>query len=185
MKRFSLWLFAVSAALAMATGLAMAQPPAGETPSGARQRMQQQNRFEQLGLSDQQKEQIHQALLDTRKKNIDVEAKQKLARIELHELMSADTPDQGKINAKITELSKLHETLMRNRIESHLAVQKVLTPEQRKKLKELRPMMRQHLRGGFQHFDGPGPGMMRRGGFGRGMGLGMLPEEPELDEEEF
>jgi Spy/CpxP family protein refolding chaperone len=186
MKRLFLWLVAGSAALVMMAGLALAQPPAGEAPSGARQRMQQQNRFEQLGLSDQQKEQIHQTLLDTRKKNIDVEAKQKLGRIELHELMSADTPDQGKINAKITELSKLHETLMRNHVESRLAIQKVLTPEQRTKLKALRPMMmREHFRGGFRHFDGGGPGMMRRGGFGRGMGLGMFPEEPELDEEEF
>jgi hypothetical protein len=123
--------------------------------------------------------------LDTHKKNIDVEAKQKLGRIELHELMSADAPDQGKINAKIAELSKLHETRMRNHVESMLAVQKVLTPEQRKKAKELRPLMRGHFRGGARHFDGAGPGMMRRGGFGRGLGFDLLPGEPELDEEEF
>ncbi|MGH7451408.1 MAG: Spy/CpxP family protein refolding chaperone, partial [bacterium] len=139
--------------------------------------------FEELGLTDQQKEQIRQARLDARKKNIDVEAKQKLARIELHELMGADTPDQSKINAKISELSKLHETLMRNRIESHLAVQKVLTPEQRKKAKELRPMMRERFRGGFRHFEGDGPGMMRRGGFGLGLGMDMPFEEPEPEEE--
>jgi Spy/CpxP family protein refolding chaperone len=137
--------------------------------------------FEELGLTDQQKEQIHQAMLDTRKKNIDVEAKQKLASIELHELMGADTPDQSKINAKISELSKLHETLMRNRVELHLAIQKGLTPEQRKKAKELRPLMREH-RGGFRHFQGGGPGMMR-GGFGFGLGLDMPFDEPEIEEE--
>jgi len=177
MKRFSLSLIAGCAAMMLMSSMAMAQPH-----GGMKQRAEGEQRrkpmFEELGLTDQQKEQIRQVMLDTRKKNIDVEAKQKLARIELHELMGADTPDQTKINAKISELSKLHETLMRNRIESQLAVQKVLTPEQRKKAKELRPF---GPRGGFGHFGGPG--MMRRGGFERGPGLDMPFDEPEPEEE--
>ncbi|MCI0690972.1 Spy/CpxP family protein refolding chaperone [candidate division KSB1 bacterium] len=181
MKRFSLSLIAGCAAMMLMSSLAMAQPRGGmrQLAEGGQIR---QPMFEELGLTDQQKEQIRQVMLDTRKKNIDVEAKQKLARIELHELMGADTPDQSKINAKISELSKLHETLMRNRIESHLAVQKVLTPEQRKKAKELRPLMRER-RGGFRHFQGGGPRMMRGGGFGLGPGLDMPFDEPEPEEE--
>jgi Spy/CpxP family protein refolding chaperone len=176
MKRFSL--FAIAAIVLMA-GMAVAQPH-GRTLQRAEAGQMRKSMFEELGLTDQQKEQIRQALLDAHKKNIDVEAKQKLGRLELHELMSADTPDQSKINAKITELSKLNETRMRNRIESHLAIQKVLTPEQRTKMKALRPFG--PLRGGFRHFEG-GPGMMRRGGFGHGQGLDMPFDEPELEEE--
>lgn len=181
MKRFSLPLIAGCAAMILMGSMAMAQPRAGMKQRAEGEQIRQPL-WEQLGLSQQQKDQIRQVMLDARKKNIDVEAKQKLARIELHELMAADTPDQSKINAKISELSKLHETLMRNRIESHLAVQKVLTPEQRKKAKELRPMMRER-RGGFRHFDGGGPGMMRHGGFGFGPGFDMPFDEPEPDEE--
>jgi Spy/CpxP family protein refolding chaperone len=164
------------------SSMAMAQPRAGMRQRAEVGQMRQPL-WEQLGLTDEQKAQVRQIMLDTRKKNIDVEAKQKLARLELHELMAGDTPDQGKINAKISELSKLHETLMRNRIESHLAVQKVLTPEQRMKAKELRPLMRERFRGGFRHFQGGGPGMMRGGGFGLGPGLDMPFDEPELEEE--
>jgi len=180
MNRFSLSLVAGCAAIVLMASLAMAQPRGGMMQRAEGERMRKPM-WEQLGLTDQQKEQIRQTMLNTRKKNIDVEAKQKLARIELHELMAADAPDQNKINAKISELSKAHETLMRNRIESMLAVQKVLTPEQRQKAKELRPNMRQR-RGGFDKFRGR-PGMMRRGGFENGPGFDMPFDEPEFDEE--
>jgi protein CpxP len=180
MKRYALSFIAGVAAIVLMAGLAMAQPRGGMMQRAEGERIRK-SMWEQLGLSDQQKEQIRQVMLNTRKKNIDVEAKQKLARIELHELMSADAPDQGKINAKISELSKTHETLMRNRIESALAVQKVLTPEQRQKAKELRPQMRER-RGGFDKFRGR-PGMMRGGGFGSGPGFDMPFDEPEFDEE--
>jgi Spy/CpxP family protein refolding chaperone len=181
MKRFSMFLI-VAAAMMLCAGFVAAQPPHGGMMRRGEGAPMDKSFSEQLGLSDQQKEQIRQVMLDTRKKNIDVEAKQKLAGIELHELIGADTPDQNKINAKISELSKLHETLMRNRIESHLAVQKLLTPEQRKKAKDLRPLMREH-RGGFRHFQGGGPGMMRSGGLGFGPGFDIPFDEPEHEEE--
>ena len=182
MKRFSLPLIAGCAALMLMGSLAMAQPRGGMRQRAEDEQMRKPM-FEALGLTDQQKEQIHQVMLDTRKKNIDIEAKQKLARIELHELMGADTPDQSKIDAKISDLSKLHETLMRNRIAAMLAVQKVLTTEQRQKAKELRPIMRERFHDGFRHFQGSGPGMMRHGGFGLGQGLDMPFDEPEPEEE--
>ncbi|MDZ7288386.1 MAG: Spy/CpxP family protein refolding chaperone [candidate division KSB1 bacterium] len=178
MKRFSLSFITGCAVIVLTAGLAMAQPRGIMKQRAAGEQMRQPL-WEQLGLTEQQKEQIRQIMLDTRKKNIDVEAKQKLARLELHELMAADTPDQSKINAKVTELSKFHETLMRNRIESQLAIQKVLTPEQRKKAKELRPFGL--FPGGMRHL-GAGPGMMRHGGFGHGPGWDIAPEQPELDE---
>ncbi|MDZ7359449.1 MAG: Spy/CpxP family protein refolding chaperone [candidate division KSB1 bacterium] len=179
MKRYALSFFASAAAIVLMAGLTMAQP--GGMMQRAEGERMRKPMWEQLGLTSEQKEQIRQVMLNTRKKNIDVEAKQKLARIELHELMSADAPDQNKINAKISELSKTHETLMRNRIESILAVQKVLTPEQRQKAKELRPQMRER-RGVFDGFRGR-PGMMRHRGFGSGPGFDMPLDAPELDEE--
>jgi Spy/CpxP family protein refolding chaperone len=131
---------------------------------------------EQLGLSDAQKEQIHQVLLDTRKKNIEVNAKEKVARIELHELVSADSPDQKEIDAQIATLAQLQESGMRNRVEAILAVQKVLTPEQRKKAKELRSFGR--FLGGPGALEGR-PGMGRQGRFGRRPGMGVPPPDDE------
>jgi len=173
MKRFSL----MALAMLVIAGAAMAQPPQGEMKM-RREMMKERlgkSALEELGLSDAQKSQIHQALLDTRKKNIDVEAKLKLAGIELHELMRAEAPDQAKINVKIGEVSRLRETLMRNRIETRLAVQKILTPEQRQKMQELRPAMFGRGRHGAHLFGGPG--MMRRGGFG--------PHDDDIEAPEF
>ena len=177
MKRFSFLMAA--AAMVLMANIATAQPPQG----GMMRREMMKERpgnspLEDLGLSDAQKTQIRQAMLDTRKKNIDVEAKLKLATIELHELMAVDAPDQAKINAKISEVSKQRETLMRNGIETKLAVQKILTPEQRKKMQELRPFMFGRGRHGARPFGGPGM-MHRGGGFGPGDDDGM----PELEEE--
>lgn len=181
MKRFSL---IVAAATVLLANAVMAQPqPGGMMHRGMMMGERTGKSFaEELGLTDAQKTQINQTMLDMRKKNIDVEAKLKLAGIELHELMSADTPDQGKINAKISEVSQLREKIMRSHIETKLAIQKVLTPEQRKKAKDLRSSgfmkMRQH--GGFRHFGGPG--MMRRGG---GFGPGDDVDMSAFEQEEF
>lgn len=154
MKRFS---FLLLAAAALCFGAAFAQPGPPhadfDEPDVSREEMAQK-----LGLSAEQREQIRKTMTETRKQNIEAEAKTKIARIELHELLAADAPDQKKIDAKIAELSRLHETVLRNRVTSMLAVQKILTPEQRAKLKELRPFgeRMRHRMGGSGH----GPGMM-------------------------
>jgi len=180
MKRFSLMALAM---LVMAS-TAMAQPPQGGMMKHREMMKERLGKapLEELGLSDAQKSQIHQAMLDTRKKNIDVEAKLKLAGIELHELMRAEAPDQARINVKISEVSKLRETLMRNGIETKLAVHKILTPEQRKKMQELRGSLFGRSRHGARPFGGPG--MMHRGG-GFGPGDDDAPEFEEEFEEEL
>lgn len=154
MKRIS---FLMAAVTVLCFGMAFAQPgppPAADfdEPDFSRGEM-----AEKLGLSAEQREQIRKTVMETRKKNIEAEAKTKIARIELHELLGADTPDQKKIDAKIVELSQLHEAVLRNRVSTMLAVQKILTPEQRAKMKELRPFG-ERMRGRMGA-PGHGPGM--------------------------
>lgn len=173
MKRASFLMFAMIVGLF--ASLAVAQPP----HNGPRPRDQQGERmsklpFDELGLTDEQKAQIHAILSNTRKQNIDISAKLKLAQIELHELIQADSPEQSKIDAKISEVSQLREKRMRSHIESRLAVQKILTPEQRKKARELRPQKRE----GFRDFEGRG--MRQRGGFGPGDEMDTPETEDEL-----
>jgi len=175
MKRFFLLTLA---ATVLCFGMALAQPGAPPMPAPDFEEFgepdMRQIFGEKLGLSAEQKEQIHKIMLDTRKKNIEAEAKGKIARIELHELLGADTPDQKKIDAKIAELSQLHEATLRNRVETMLAVKKVLTPEQRLKMKELRPL--EHRRARMDKF-GHGPGSPR------GPRHHMPPRDDEEEEE--
>ncbi len=167
MKRLSSF-FAASILLLLSASVIMAQSRQkmmhhGDGPMGMRM-------AEQLNLTDTQKEQIQQTMLDTRKKRIDLEAKEKVGRIELHELIATEAPDQAKINAKITDLAKLHELQMRARVESMLAIHKILTPEQRKKAKDL------HFfdRFGGGHWGEGMPGRMH------GAGLGLRHDDAQL-----
>lgn len=182
MKRFS---FLPFAATMLCCGMALAQPSAPPAPDfddapafEEFDRPEMHQLFgEKLGLSAEQKEQIHKITLDARKKNIEVEAKSKIARIELHELMAADNADQKKIDEKIAVLSQAHETMLRGRVETMLAIKKILTPEQRTKLKELRPFgPGMHGRMGKP---GRGPGMMGGGPHHMGPRPGMQPREQQ------
>ncbi len=175
MKRF--FLFTLAATM-LCFGMALAQPnpPADDDFDEFDNPDWHQMLGEKLGLSAEQKDQIHKIMLDTRKRNIEAEAKGKIARIELHELLSADSPDQKKLDAKIAELTQFHGTMLRSHVETMLAIKKVLTAEQRAKLKELRPMMgfgRHNRMGGFGH----GPGAM--GPRHMGPRPGAAPREPQ------
>ncbi len=165
MKRFPHVFTGTLAVLVLSAGLLPAQPRMGM--GGGPERMQQRKDFaEELGLSSEQQEKIRQIRLAARKQNIEQRAKLQLARLELHELMQADAPDQKQIEAKLTEMSKLREAAMRSHVTTFLEVQKVLTPEQRKKAKDLRPW-------GIGPRFGRGFGRCHDGaGMGRGEGMG-------------
>lgn len=165
MKRFPHVFTGALTVLVLSAGLLPAQPRMGMR--GGPERMQQRKDFtEELGLSAEQQEKIRQIKLAAHKQNIEQRAKLQLARLELHELMQADSPDQKQIEAKLAELSKLREAAMRNHVTTFLEMQKVLTPEQRKKAKDLRPW-------GEGPGFGPGFGRCHDGpGMGRGEGWG-------------
>lgn len=168
MKRQCWYVATAMLLVVMGVNAILAQPRERTPGAGERERLSAA-----LNLSEDQKAQIHKIMLDTRKKNIDTEAKLELAHLELQELLRADNPDQKKIDAQITEVSKLRETMLRARIDTRLAIQKVLTPEQRKKTQGFWPFGRGFGEG---HGGGPERGMHKRGEFRFHQ---ELPENPE------
>lgn len=101
-----------------------------------------------LNLTEEQREAIKDLTISSRKENINVTAKLKVARLDLMELMDEAKPDTKAINSKLNEITKLRATLMKNRIDHLLAMKKILTPEQWKKAKGMRlwHAMRKHHR---------------------------------------
>lgn len=173
MKRFSFSLAAALMAMALCANLLQAQPR-GHAPADRDRPQMRRNIIEELGLTDEQKEKIRQIRVQAHKQRIEQRAKMQLARIELRELVQAGNPDQKLLDAKIAEVSKLQETALRNRIATHLEVQKVFTAEQRKKAQELRPF---RGFGDFDEFEGrPGWGMRR------GMRMHGMQGVPEFEE---
>lgn len=156
----------VAALIAAGTGAAFAASGGGEGPGRPGRRPGMEGRRpglesmrEELGLSDQQVDELRSLFSQHHKGAIRQRADLQVARVELQELIHATNLDEKAIAAKVKAVADLQAAALRARVDGQLAVQKVLTPEQREKLRDLRP--------GFRGGRGPG-GEGRRRGFGRG-----------------
>ena len=94
---------------------------------------------EKLGISTDQKKQMEDIRLQHRLKLIDLNASLQKAEAIMEPMMAADQPDEGKILAQIDHVAQARAELEKANARMLLAVRKVLTPEQWKKLQELRP----------------------------------------------
>lgn len=112
-----------------------------------------------LGLDDRQKESVRAIHLKMRKEEIRAEADIEVAEIELKEILMKDTVDLKAAEAKLKQIETLKTGLRFGQIKAHEEVKAVLTPEQRKKFNTMMMEM--------------GPGGMRHGHDGMGMGRGM------------
>lgn len=80
-------------------------------------------------------------------------------RLELRDLMNDPAANEKKIESVIDELSRLQAARMKSGLKHRAEMNKILTPEQREKLKDLGPRIGRFMHGGRMM---PGP-MMRRG----------------------
>ena len=127
---------------------------------------------EKLGLTAEQTAKIKQETFEFQKARIRDRADLELRRVELENLMRADSPDSAAIDKKLDELSAARLVATKAEVHYHLAMRDVLTPEQRTKL---RAMFRDH--GPHQGFRGPRPGP----GAHRGPGAQQRPQTPNQE----
>jgi len=99
----------------------------------------------ELELTAEQKEKMKAAHERQERKAIQARADIQLARLDLRKLMQADKPDSKAIEAQIDRIAGLRAGLEKSRVATMLEFRASLTPEQQKKLRELResgPQMR-------------------------------------------
>ncbi|MFQ6083647.1 MAG: Spy/CpxP family protein refolding chaperone [Candidatus Aminicenantia bacterium] len=96
--------------------------------------------MKELNLTTEQQKQLDELKFNHRKAIIDIQAKIKIARMELGKLLEDPKADSKKIDAKISELTQLHSTMLKNHVDFRMKLNKILTPEQLEKMKSLRPM---------------------------------------------
>ncbi|MBP7583602.1 MAG: periplasmic heavy metal sensor [Spirochaetes bacterium] len=112
----------------------------------------------QLGLSDDQITRIGEINLRYKKQMLDQREKLAPKEIQLERLLLEDSPDLGNVRKTLREISDVKLEIQMLKVSHRLEIEKVLTREQKSKLREMRPPRR----------GGPGgPGDMRRGGQGR------------------
>ena len=131
-------LVAVLFMAAMAT-LAFAQPEPGmgmgkgpghgdsERPMHGRKEL-----MAKLKLTDDQEAQMQKMRIDLEKKQTALQAKIRIARLEMQELFSAANPDKATIEKKIKEVSDLQYQEKLNGLDHLFSVKAILSPEQQK-----------------------------------------------------
>ncbi len=120
-----------------------------------------------LNLSEPQAQQLRKIVVDNEKSSVQTRAQLEVRGIELREMLRADQPDSDAVMKKVQEISDLRGQEMKQHIQALLEAQKVLTPEQRKKIRQF-VESRHAFAGQREHFKtggrvgGPpheGPGM--------------------------
>jgi Spy/CpxP family protein refolding chaperone len=91
----------------------------------------------ELGLSADQAAQLKKLRDEGRKQAIRQRADLAIARIELEEAMNAPSVDDKVVAARVKAVSDLQASSLQSRTNQRLAMRRLLTPEQREKMKQL------------------------------------------------
>jgi Spy/CpxP family protein refolding chaperone len=94
---------------------------------------------DQLKLTSPQRDQLRDIGDNLARQEIQLRANMQLARLDLAKLMRSDTPSRSAIDAKINSLTGIQASMMKAGVSAKFDIRKVLTPQQRKQLEELRP----------------------------------------------
>lgn len=139
-----------------------------------------------LGLTDVQKADLQKLRETSRKDRLRKSTDLKIARLDLHSLLRAEKVDEKAVAAKLAEVQAAQGAMLKLHVDSALAMKRILTPEQQKKMQAMRANrghqrmnrgMRMQGRGQGQ---GPGRG---RGRMNHPMGAGPGGDEIDLNED--
>ena len=118
-------------AIAAVTTFAHARP-------GKREGMMPHKIMSELNLTDAQKEKLKTMRSAHQKEMIKLQAAAKIAQIELGDVLHQDNPKSGDVKAKIDAANAARNKVTEARIMNRLESKKVFTPEQLKKMEELK-----------------------------------------------
>src|SRR5262249_18258678 len=106
-------------------------------PQGRRMMMRRgmAMRLAALDLTEAQKTRLRDLHEAAARKSVQRRADLQLARMDLHQLMRAESPSASAVNAQIDKLARLQSAGMKARFDTFMQARAVLTPEQLKKLR--------------------------------------------------
>ena len=117
-----------------------------------------------LGLDEKQKEAVRAIKSRAMKEMIKRRADKQIAKLELKDILGKDPVDMRAVEAKLKEIEAIETDMHLSHIKSMEEVKALLTPDQKKKMKEMIEMG--PMKGGMGMMQGCGMrgGMMQRGG---------------------
>ncbi|MBD3232939.1 MAG: hypothetical protein GF315_04370 [candidate division Zixibacteria bacterium] len=93
---------------------------------------------DELELSDQQKDDIHNIRIATHKKLVDYKADLEKAKIEMKELWYDGVPSENQVNKLIDRISDIKTEMKKLQVSAKIKTMNVLTEDQRDELREMR-----------------------------------------------
>lgn len=129
----------------------------------------------ELGLTDLQQADIRKAMEAARRDRLRKSTDLKIANLDLKSLLRAEKVDEKAIAAKLAEAQAAQGALLKLRVDRALAMKRVLTPEQQKRLQEMRAENRQGRMGQRMR------GMNGRAPMRQHMMPGMRDDDSDLD----
>ncbi len=129
----------------------------------------------ELGLSEAQRADIRKVVEGAKRDRLRKSTDLKIARMDLRSLLREEKVDERAVSGKLAEIQTVQGALLKSRVDSVLAMKRILTPEQQKKMGELRRA--RVWREGR-------PRMQMRGGRGFRPGLGSAPMPDVRDQDE-
>ena len=106
-----------------------------------------ENLADKIGADTQTVTKIKDLVYNANKELIGLRAEMDQGHLEMRRLMDQEAPEEKVIMQQIDKIGAVEIKLRKNRISLMLSVRKLLTPEQRTKLKELMPEKMGHERG--------------------------------------
>ena len=143
-------LLCLAAASVMAQGMGQGmRPNPGEGRRNSPRTMEMEGRMlhwlandpkaaEELLLKEEQQAALKTNLFELRKTTIELNAKMELAAVNQAELMSSETINEDAVMKAVEETARMRAEIAKANARYLLAVLKILSPEQRKKLKDMR-----------------------------------------------
>jgi Spy/CpxP family protein refolding chaperone len=129
-------------ALALIATPLLAQGPGGPGPRGHHGHgpdgEMHWRALEQLDLTDDQREQIHQLLTDHRNAMKEPREQMRARHEALQDLLRSDTVDEDAIRGAVMAGAEAHADIAVAQARLHQQIQAVLTPEQREKAEQMR-----------------------------------------------
>ena len=95
--------------------------------------------FAALNLSDGQHEKIFAIQEQHRRKNVDTMSKVRTETFKLRRMYNAESVDSKALVEQQTKVDELRRQMLASRLETHKSIQSVLTPEQRKQVRQFGP----------------------------------------------
>jgi Spy/CpxP family protein refolding chaperone len=142
-----------------------AGPPPRMGPAAGREWWRDPELVEKLQVSDEQVRRIEKIAQDHQIQEIDLRATLEKQEVALRPLMEMDQPDESQVLAQIDKVAQARANLEKAQVQMILAVRRVLTAEQAKKLRELRSVPPFQTGPGFRRSRPPeGPGGPPSGG---------------------